>query len=70
VCDNCPDVYNPDQADYDRDGYGDACDNGGNGGNGNGGGGGEGEIPKFSLPAILAIVGLIALIWIGFMRKH
>ena len=24
--DNCPDVYNPDQADSDGDGYGDACD--------------------------------------------
>jgi hypothetical protein len=26
VSDNCPGVYNPDQADNDSDGYGDACD--------------------------------------------
>ncbi len=26
VCDNCPDVYNPDQTDSDLDGLGDACD--------------------------------------------
>ena len=25
-CDNCPTVFNPDQADTDRDGKGDACD--------------------------------------------
>jgi hypothetical protein len=24
-CDNCPDVYNPDQADSDDNGVGDAC---------------------------------------------
>ncbi len=27
VNDNCHDVYNPDQADFDQDGQGDACDN-------------------------------------------
>lgn len=27
VCDNCPDDINPNQADADRDGLGDACDN-------------------------------------------
>jgi hypothetical protein len=27
VCDNCPDVYNPDQRDTDADSVGDACDN-------------------------------------------
>ncbi len=26
VCDNCPEVHNPNQADLDRDGLGDACD--------------------------------------------
>jgi hypothetical protein len=26
ICDNCPDVLNPDQADTDRDGQGNACD--------------------------------------------
>jgi len=25
-CDNCPDVFNPDQRDSDGDGKGDACD--------------------------------------------
>ncbi len=25
ACDNCPDIYNPDQKDSDRDGVGDAC---------------------------------------------
>ena len=26
VCDNCPDAYNPDQANNDGDSNGDACD--------------------------------------------
>jgi hypothetical protein len=26
VCDNCPDVFNPDQADSNGNGVGDACD--------------------------------------------
>jgi hypothetical protein len=26
-CDNCPNTYNPDQADIDSDGHGDVCDN-------------------------------------------
>jgi len=26
VCDNCPDLYNPDQFNLDSDGFGDACD--------------------------------------------
>lgn len=48
--DNCPDVYNPDQADHDHNGHGDACESGGGC---NAGGGAALPVPA----ALLALLG-------------
>lgn len=56
-CDNCPGTPNKDQKDSDRDGTGDVCEE-------------EGDIPEFTLPGVLAIIGLTVIIGAGYLRKR
>jgi hypothetical protein len=61
-CDNCPEKYNPSQEDSDNDGKGNVCDDG----NGEPGG----SVPEFSLPGLMAIIGLTLVIGLGFLKSR